>query len=108
MYTACAAGSASHSRSVVCSGRISTLWAERHGSIHELVGFGNVVPTGLERPSASSSSPNWARSRHLPEDGKVVAVRAGREPREAASGTSMLIDVEWGPHGKLYGLSQAQ
>ena len=38
---------------------------------------------------------------HLPEDGKVVAVRPGREPRQVASGASMLIDVERGPHGKL-------
>ena len=38
------------------------LWVDRHGSIHEFATFGNVVPTGLRRPSAASSSPKWARS----------------------------------------------
>ena len=44
---------------------------------------------------------------HLPKDGKVIAVnsRSG-EVDELASGARMLVDVEHGPGGRLYGLSQ--
>ena len=84
------------------------LWVDRHGSIHELATFGNVVPTGLETAFRRVFVTQMGPIPHVPEDGKVVAVRVGGEPREVASGASMLIDVEWGPHGKLYGLSQGQ
>jgi hypothetical protein len=84
------------------------LWVDRHGSIHELATFGNVVPTGLETAFGLVLVSQLGPIPHHPEDGKIVAVGAGREPREVASGASMLIDVEWGPHGKLYGLSQGQ
>jgi hypothetical protein len=84
------------------------LWVSRHGSIHELATFGNVVPTGLETAFGHVFVSQLGPIPHRPEDGKVVALRPGREPREVASGASMLIDVEWGPHGKLYGLSQGQ
>jgi hypothetical protein len=84
------------------------LWVDRHGSIHEFATFGNVVPTGLETAFGRVFVTQMGPIPHLPEDGKVVALRAGREPREVASGASMLIDVERGPHGKLYGISQGQ
>jgi hypothetical protein len=84
------------------------LWVDRHGSIRELATFGNVVPTGLETAFGRVFVTQMGPIPHVPEDGKVVALRAGREPREVASGASMLIDVERGPHGKLYGLSQGQ
>jgi len=84
------------------------LRVSRHGSIRELAAFGNVVPTGLERAFGRVFVTRMGPIPHRPEDGKVVALRAGREPREVASGASMLIDVERGPHGKLYGLSQGK
>jgi hypothetical protein len=84
------------------------LWVNRHGSIQEFATFGNVVPTGLETAFGRVFVTQMGPIPHLPEDGKVVAVRSGREPREVANGASMLIDVERGPHGKLYGLSQGQ
>ena len=84
------------------------LWVSRHGSIHEVATFGNVVPTGLETAFGRVFVTQLGPIPHVPEDGKVVALRAGREPREVASGASMLIDVERGAHGKLYGLSQGQ
>ena len=84
------------------------LWVSRHGSIHELATFGNVVPTGLETAFGHIFVTQLGPIPHRPEDGKVVALRPGREPREVASGASMLIDVERGPRGKLYGLSQGQ
>ena len=84
------------------------LWVDRHGSIHEFATFGNVVPTGLETAFGRVFVTQMGPIPHRPEDGKVVAARPGRQPREIASGASMLIDVERGPHGKLYGLSQGQ
>jgi hypothetical protein len=84
------------------------LWVSRRGSIHEVATFGNVVPTGLETAFGHVFLTQLGPIPHFPEDGKVVALRPGREPREVASGASMLIDVEQGPHGKLYALSQGQ
>ena len=66
------------------------------------------MPTGLETAFGRVFVTQMGPIPHLPEDGKVLAVRPGREPREVANGASMLIDVERGPHGKLYGLSQGQ
>ncbi len=84
------------------------LWVERNGSIHEIATFGNVVPTGLEVAGGRVFITQAGPVPHEPEDGKVVALRRGSDPREVASGASMLIDVERGPHGKLYALSQGQ
>ena len=86
------------------------LWVSRNGSIHEVAGFENVVPTGLEagnfpgRVLVTQMGP----IPHEPEDGKLVALRVFSEPREVASGATMLIDVEWGPHRRLYVVSQGQ
>lgn len=86
------------------------LWVSQHGSIHEVAAFGNVVPTGLE------TTARWGLIfvtqmgpiPHAPEDGKVLVLVPGWEPYEVATGASMLIDVERGPRGRLYGLSQGQ
>ena len=45
---------------------------------------------------------------HTPETGKVVSFRLGHpaSPENVASGVSMIIDVEFGPGGELYSLSQ--
>ena len=44
---------------------------------------------------------------HLPEVGKVVAFRPGSTTvREVASGSPLLVDVEFGRRGRLYALSQ--
>jgi hypothetical protein len=84
------------------------LFVDRHGAIRELATFGNVVPTGLETTAGQVLVTQMGPIPHVPVDGKVVAVRAGSEPREVASGASMLIDVERGPRGRLYALSQGQ
>jgi hypothetical protein len=84
------------------------LEVDRHGSIHELATFANVVPTGLETAFGLVLVSQLGPIPHHPEDGKIVAVGPGGESREVASGASMLIDVEFGPHGRLYGLSQGQ
>ena len=84
------------------------LWVDRHGAIQETATFENVVPTGLETAAGQTYVTQMGPIPHLPADGKVVALRGGSEPREVANGASMLIDVERGPHGRLYGLSQGQ
>jgi hypothetical protein len=84
------------------------LWVDRHGSIHEFATFGNVVPTGLETAFGRVFVTQMGPIPHVPEDGRVVALRPGRAPREVAGGASMLIDVERGPHRRLYGLSQGR
>jgi hypothetical protein len=44
---------------------------------------------------------------HLPEDGKVVAFRPNSPAvREVASGSPLLVDVEFGRGHRLYALSQ--
>jgi hypothetical protein len=97
-----------HGRFLVTDGHHNrVLSVGRNGSINEVATFGNVVPTGLEvikhRVFITQLGPNP----HNPEDGKVLALRRSG-PTEIASGARMVIDVERGPHGKLYALSQGQ
>ena len=84
------------------------LWVKRNGSINEVATFGNVVPTGLEVTKNRVFITQLGPIPHEPEDGKVLALHRRSDPTEIASGASMLIDVERGPHGKLYALSQGQ
>jgi hypothetical protein len=83
------------------------LWVERDGSINEVATFGNVVPTGLEVTKGRVFISQLGPIPHEPEDGKVLALHRG-SVTEVASGASMLVDVERGPRGKLYALSQGQ
>jgi hypothetical protein len=84
------------------------LWVSQDGSIHEVAAFGNVVPTGLETIAGLVFVTQMGPIPHTPEDGKILVGGARWGPFELASGASMLIDVEWGPRGRLYGLSQGQ
>jgi hypothetical protein len=84
------------------------LWVSQRGAIHEVATFDNVVPTGLETIGGLVLVTQMGPIPHTPEDGKILAGAVGWRPREVASGMSMLIDVEWGPRGRLYGLSQGQ
>ena len=84
------------------------LRVKRNGSIKEAATFGNVVPTGLEVTKHRVFITQLGPIPHEPEDGKVLALHRRSDPTEIASGASMLVDVERGPHGKLYALSQGQ
>ena len=84
------------------------LWVSQHGSIDEVATFGNVVPTGLETIAGLVFVTQMGPIPHAPEDGKILVRGPGWGPHEVASGASMLIDVELGPRGRLYGLSQGQ
>ena len=84
------------------------LWVSQHGSIHEIATFENVVPTGLETIAGFVFVTQMGPIPHVPEDSKVLGLVPGRKALELASGASMLIDVERGPRGRLYGIAQGQ
>jgi hypothetical protein len=77
------------------------------GTVSEAVAFANIVPTGLEVLGQTVLMAQAGPVPHLPEDGKIVAFLP-RSPfaQTIASGAPLLVDVEFGPRSKLYGLSQ--
>jgi sugar lactone lactonase YvrE len=79
----------------------------RDGEISELRAFGNIVPTGLEVRGRTIYMAEAGPVPHRPEDGKVVAFRPrSTSVREVASGSPLLVDVEFGRGHRLYALSQ--
>jgi hypothetical protein len=91
------------------------------GEISELVGFGNIVPTGLAVSVDTVYMTEAGPVPHLPQDGKVVSFRLGdawehRKHRQSksptvkkvASGAPLLVDVEFGRGHRLYALSQGE
>jgi hypothetical protein len=77
------------------------------GEISELIGFGNIVPTGLEVRGRTIYMAEAGPVPHLPETGKAVAFRpTSTTVREVAAGSPLLVDVEFGRGGRLYALSQ--
>jgi hypothetical protein len=83
------------------------LGVSRDGQITELRAFGNIVPTGLEVRGRTIYMAEAGPVPHLPEDGKVVAFGpTSPTVREAAAGSRLLVDVEFGRGHRLYALSQ--
>jgi sugar lactone lactonase YvrE len=79
----------------------------RDGQVTVLRAFGNIVPTGLEVRGRTIYMAEAGPVPHLPEDGKVVAFRPkSTTVREVASGSPLLVDVEFGHGHRLYALSQ--
>jgi hypothetical protein len=79
----------------------------RDGQVSELIAFGNIVPTGLEVRGRTIYLAEAGPVPHSPEDGKVVAFRSkSTSVREVASGSPLLVDVEFGRRHRLYALSQ--
>lgn len=77
------------------------------GGISELATFGNVVPTGLEVRGRQVWMAEAGPIPHLPEDGRVLTFGVRNpSPRLVAAGGRLLVDVELGQRGTLYGLSQ--
>jgi sugar lactone lactonase YvrE len=77
------------------------------GEIAEVIAFDNIVPTGIELRRNKVYLAQAGPVPHLPEDGKIVSFT----PQAAvatlvASGAPLLVDVEFGPAGRLYALSQ--
>jgi sugar lactone lactonase YvrE len=77
------------------------------GEVTELIAFDNIVPTGLAVSGNTVYVAEAGPVPHLPEAGKVVAFKP-KSPiaTEVASGAPLLVDVEFGPHHRLYALSQ--
>jgi hypothetical protein len=77
------------------------------GQVTVLRAFGNIVPTGLEVRGGTIYLAQAGPVPHLPQDGKVVAFRPkSTTVREVASGSPLLVDVEFGHGHRLYALSQ--
>jgi hypothetical protein len=83
------------------------LHVTREGKVAEWIAFDNIVPTGLAVSGSKVYMAEAGPVPHLPEDGKVVKLRPRwRAATEVASGTSLLVDVEFGRGHHLYALSQ--
>jgi hypothetical protein len=83
------------------------LRVSRDGQITELRAFGNIVPTGLDVRGRTIYLAEAGPVPHLPENGKVVAFRPrSTTVRDVASGSPLLVDVEFGRGRRLYALSQ--
>jgi sugar lactone lactonase YvrE len=79
----------------------------RDGKVSVLIAFGNIVPTGLEVQGRTIYMAEAGPVPHLPENGRVVAFRPrSTTAREVASGSPLLVDVEFGRGQRLYALSQ--
>jgi hypothetical protein len=84
------------------------------GEVSELIGFGNIVPTGLDVLGFGTKvyMAQAGAIPHAPEDGKVSTFRTWSfrsesiESQEVASGTPLPVDVEFGRGRQLYVLSQ--
>jgi hypothetical protein len=82
------------------------LRVSKHGDIKQLIQFGNIVPTGLETDRRTIYVSQAGPVPHLPQNGKIVRFTPGRAATDVASGAPLLVDVEFGPWCRLYGLSQ--
>jgi len=77
------------------------------GKVSQLIAFGNIVPTGLAVRGKTIYMAEAGPIPHLPENGKVVSF--GPKSTTAtvvASGSPLLVDVEFGRGHMLYALSQ--
>lgn len=83
------------------------LYVTLDGDIREVVGFGDIVPTGLETRGNRVYITQAGPVPHLPEDGKVLSIGFGAgTAAEITNGVRLAVDVELGPGNVLYALSQ--
>jgi sugar lactone lactonase YvrE len=79
------------------------------GEVTEVIAFDNIVPTGLAVSRYLVYMAEAGPVPHEPEDGKVMAFGPkASTATEVASGAPLLVDVEFGPRGRLYALSQGK
>ena len=77
------------------------------GTITELIGFGDVVPTGLEVHGNAIYLAEAGPVPHEPQNGKIVSFEPGSSTAaEVAHGAPLLVDVERGRGRTLFALSQ--
>lgn len=85
------------------------LWVTLAGAITEIIEFGNIVPTGLEVRGDTVFIAQAGPAPHLPEDGKIVALRMrSGAVAEIAAGGRLLVDVELGRGQRLVALAQGE
>jgi hypothetical protein len=85
------------------------LWVTLAGAITEIIEFGNIVPTGLEVRGDTVFIAQAGPAPHLPEDGKIVALRMrSGAVAEIAAGGRLLVDVELGRGKRLVALAQGE
>jgi hypothetical protein len=79
------------------------------GTVTELMGFDNIVPTGLAATGDWIYMAQAGPVPHLPEDGRVVRLEPARSAvTDVASGAPLLVDVELNRAHSLYALSQGE
>jgi hypothetical protein len=77
------------------------------GTVSELIAFGNIVPTGLAVRGNTIYMAEAGPVPHLPENGKVVSFGpTSATATKVASGSPLLVDVDFGRGRTLYALSQ--
>jgi len=77
------------------------------GKVTQLIAFGNIVPTGLAVRGGTIYMAEAGPVPHLPENGKVVSFGPkSATATQVASGSPLLVDVEFGRGRTLYALSQ--
>lgn len=83
------------------------LLVTRSGTISEFRAFGNIVPTGLETWGQNVLVAMAGPQPHVPADGQILSVPASGGPATmVAAGGALLVDVERGRGGTLFGLAQ--
>ena len=83
------------------------LYVTTGGGITELIAFANDVPTGMAVQGNAVYVALAGPIPHVPEDGRVVAFTPGAgAATDVASGSPLLVDVEFGRGRTLFALSQ--
>lgn len=77
------------------------------GTISEMIGFGDIVPTGLEVSGNTIYLAEAGPVPHLPATGKIVSFEPGSSTAtDVAVGARLAVDVELGRGRTLFALSQ--
>jgi sugar lactone lactonase YvrE len=86
------------------------LFVTLDGSVHQVVQLPNVVPTGLDVRESKVWLAEAGPVPHRAKDGKVVTFSGTTSPelRTVASGAPLLVDVELGCGGRVFGLAQGE
>ena len=79
--------------------------------VTQLIQFGNIVPTGLAVRGNTIYMAEAGPIPHLPQSGKIESFKSTSRAAApiatvVASGAPLLVDVEFGRGGSLYGLAQ--
>jgi hypothetical protein len=78
-----------------------------NGTITQVIGFGDVVPTGLATSGNTIYLAEAGPVPHEPQNGKIVSFEPGSSTTtDVASGARLAVDVELGRGRTLFALSQ--